>query len=127
MNFFNDDPFDSIVKEFFGNAAARRQNKDDFIQGEEEDRTSDFFEDEKKVYLIFELTGFTEKNVQVVVKNQELEVRAQKKDNTKTQPYLIQKLQGGTLIRKIIPKFANPKKFAYTVKNGVLEIIFDKK
>jgi HSP20 family protein len=127
MNFSNDDPFDSIIKEFFGGAATRRQNRDDFIEGEEEDRTIDFFEDEKKIYLIFELPGFTEKDIQVLIKNQTLEVRAQKKDNTKTQQYLIQKLHEGNFIKKTIPKFANSKKFSHTMKNGILEIIFDKK
>ena len=42
MNFFNDDPFEDIVKEFF--SPRQRGNTEEVIKGEEEERTIDFIE-----------------------------------------------------------------------------------
>lgn len=129
MSFFDDDerdPFDSIVREFFGGAPAKRRAREDFIQGEDEDRVIDFVEDKDRVYVVFELQGYNEKDVSVAVKNGALEVSAQKNGREDTQEYLSQKFRQGVKILKKLPKFINPKKFSHTVRNGILEVAFDK-
>lgn len=127
MSFFdnNEDPFDSIVREFFGGSPIRRRNNQ-FIENEEEDRTVDFIEDESQVYLIFELPGFSEKDISINIKGKELEISAEKNKREDTQEYLNQKLSQGLNIKKKLPSFIKAKNFKHTMKNGVLEIIFKK-
>ncbi|MBS3098644.1 Hsp20/alpha crystallin family protein [Candidatus Pacearchaeota archaeon] len=130
MSFFDDDndPFDSIVREFFGGSPIRRgKKKQQFIQGEEEDRKIDFVDDEKKVYVVFELPGFTEKDVSVRVHERELEIIAKKRDRERMQDYLSEKLERGIVIKKELPNFVNPKKFSHTMRNGILEVVFEKR
>ncbi|MBU0760787.1 MAG: Hsp20 family protein [Nanoarchaeota archaeon] len=128
MSFFDDDPFESIVKEFFGNSSARRkQQREDFIQGEDEDRVIDFVQDKEKLYLVFELPGYSEKEVAIVVSNKELNITAKKIKLEGIQSYLSKKLTRGVRIKKILPGFVNLKNFSHTMKNGVLEIVFNKK
>jgi len=137
MGFFEDnDPFESIVREFFGHspstrASAGRKHSETIIQGEEEDRIIDFVEDENSIYLVFELPGYNEKDVSVTIKGKDLEIRVAKNNEScyaeKAQEYLIQKLCQGIFIKKTLPKFIQPKGFKHTMKNGILEIIFSKK
>ncbi|MFH1425599.1 MAG: Hsp20/alpha crystallin family protein [archaeon] len=127
MSIFDDDPFENILEGFFGRPPRQSRNKEQFIRGEEEDRVIDFVEDGSKVYLVFELTGYTEKDVLVVVKNNELQINAQKRNGDKVQDYLMQKLHNGVLINKALPKFINPKKFSHTMRNGILEVVFERK
>lgn len=128
MSFFDDDdPFDSIVREFFGaSPIRRRRNQGQFIKGENEDRTIDFIEDEDYIYLVFELPGFSERDVSVIVKGKELEVSAQKSNGENIQDYLNQKLRQGFIIRKQLPNFVSTKNFKHTMRNGILEITFIK-
>lgn len=128
MSFFDDDndPFDDIVREFFGRKPARKQGREQFIKGEEEDRTIDFLEDEKNIYLVFELPGFSEKDIFVKVNGKELEVSAKKSNGENIQDYLNQKLRQGLSIKKSLPSSANASKISYYVNNGILEIVFDK-
>ena len=95
MNFFDDDGFDSIVDEFFGRRGhgTDRRKKSAFIRGEDEERVIDFIEDDDNVYLIFELPGFNEKDVAVVVKGKSIEISAQKKSIDKVRDYLAEKLE----------------------------------
>jgi len=125
MNFFNDDPFESIINEFFNRDS--RRNEEKIIHGEEEDRIIDFLETKNKVYIVFELPGYNEKDIDIVIKNKTIEIKAKKRTEEKIQDYLNQKLYQGITIKKTLPKFINSKKFSYTLKNGVLEIIFNKK
>ncbi len=127
MSFFddNDDPFDSIVREFFGGSPIRRK-REQFIRGENEDRTIDFVEDEDYVYLVFELPGFNEKDISVIVKGKELEITAQKSNGEGMQDYLHQKLRQGLHVKKTLPNFVSSKDFKHTMRNGILEIIFTK-
>lgn len=130
MGFFDDDPFDDIIREFFGNRTGLgpvRKKREHVIRGEEEDRVIDFLETEDAFYLIFELPGYTEKEVMATVKGRDVEIRAQKKRQEGVQDYLMQKLQHGVLYNKTLPSFMNSKKFSFTMKNGVLEIAFEKK
>lgn len=127
MSFFDDDPFDRIVREFFGESPIRERHKEEIIHGEEEDRITDFIEDKEKIYIIFELPGYDEKDVLVKIKGKEMEIIARKKSNEGVQSYLAQKLNQGIFIKKILPKFINSKNFSYKLKNGILEITFNKK
>jgi len=125
MGFFDDDPFEDIMREFFGSSPVVRR-REEFIRGEDEDRIIDFIEDGDNVYLVFELPGYNEKDIEVTVAGRELEVSAKKENNEKMQDYLSQKLRKGVVIKKKLPNFVNPRGFSYTVKNGVLEVIFKK-
>jgi HSP20 family molecular chaperone IbpA len=125
MGFFDDDPFDEIVREFFGGSPVRK-SKQQFIRGEEEDRIIDFVEDENKIYLVFELPGYHEKDVSVKANGKILEISAKKINGENIQDYLNQKLRHGLMIKKQLPNSANPKKFSYTMRNGILEVIFEK-
>ena len=130
MGFFDDDPFDDIIREFFGGKtglAPTMRKREHVIRGEEEDRVIDFLETDDAFYLIFELPGYTEKEVMVAVKGRDVEIQAQKKRQEGVQDYLMQKLQAGILYRKTLPSFINSKRFSTTMKNGVLEITFEKK
>ena len=120
-----DDPFESIFSEFFGRSPEiKRRRREAVIRSEEEDRLTDFIETNSKTFLTIELPGYTEKDVSVVVKGKELEIIAQKKSSDGIQPYLTNKLQQGVYIKKILPNFIDTRNFSYTVKNGVLEIVF---
>ena len=126
MGLFDDDPFNDILEEFFG-PGRRVQRRGQFIRGEEEERTVDFIESDNKIYLIFEFLGYNEKDVFIIVNNGYLEIRVQKQNGENIQNYLNQKLRQGSVIRKELPKFINPKKFLYTMRNGILEIVFDRR
>jgi len=128
MGFFddNDDPFEGIVREFFGSPKdGRRGNV--FIHGEEEDRNIDFVEDKDKIYLVFELPGFNERDLMVIVKGKVLEIIAQKKTGEGVQDYLMEKLGQRVSIRKELPNFIVSKGFSFSVKNGILEVVFNKR
>jgi len=126
MSFFeNNDQFESIINELFSGRPRRNQNT--IIQGEEEDRNIDFLETKDKIYLIFELPGYNKKDLNVNIKNKELEIKAKKTNGENIQDYLTQKLHRGFSIQKTLPESINVKKSSHTMKNGVLEITFNKK
>lgn len=127
-DFFGNDSFENLVRGFF-EPNIRRQRSNQVIQGEQEDRTIDFIEDDGYVYIIFELPGYNENDINVLVKGNELEIKAKKKecDIEKVQDYLSQKLCRGVFIKKVLPKFIVPKNFKSTMHNCILEIKFIKK
>ncbi len=131
MAFFGEDPFDDIVREFFGKdiERSRRPYSETVYKGESEERQIDFVEDEKKIYFVFELPGYSEEDVSVSVKGTTLEVRAGKKESEteSVQNYLTQKLVNGLVIKKTLPSYAKTKTIGHTMNNGVLEVVFDKK
>ena len=128
MGFFDDDddPFEGIVREFFG-SPIRRGRRETIFDGEEEERNIDFVEDENKFYLVFELPGFEERDLTINIKNRIIEITAQKKVDEEIQDYLSEKLKRGIFIKKSIPNFVNHRGFSYTMRNGILEIAFDKR
>ena len=126
MEFFDDDPFENIFEELFGRER-RIDRKNQFIRGEKEERTDDFIENKNKIYLIFEFPGYTEKDIIVQVSKNELEIHVKKQNGENIQNYLNKKLREGITIKKELPKFINPKKFSQTIRNGILEIAFNKK
>ena len=130
MTFFDDnDPFENIVREFFGGRTSRigGDNYEEIIESEKEERVIDFIQDENYIYLIFELPGYNEKDISISIKGKELEIIAKKRKMGEVQNYLIQKLNDGLFIKKNLPNFIKTKNFKHTVKNGVLEIVFVKK
>ncbi len=126
MGFFDDDPFDNIIEEFFGRPKTRYR-REQFIKGEDEERVIDFIETDEKVYLIFELPGYIEKDVTVEINGKNIEITAQKKNLENVKDYLAQKLSHGMHYKRTFPDYINTKKFTHTIKNGILEITFDKK
>lgn len=137
MGFFDDDPFEEIINEFLGgrnrdSRVSKRiysDGEEEIIKGEEEERYIDFIEDEKKVYVIFELPGYSEKDVSVILNGKELSISVKKKqcDVDKMQNYLNKKFCKGMEIKKNLPKFISTKKFSHTMKNGILEVVFERK
>ena len=129
MGFFDNDPFEEIVREFFGDSSIRKRRTSPIIHGEEEDRVVDVIENDDKIYLIFELPGYNLKDITVSIDNNVLEIYAKKKncDLSSVQNYLSQKLCDGVFIKKTLPKFVNSKSFNHTLNNGILEISFNKK
>lgn len=124
MSPFSNDPFDDIMREFFGSSQVRRQRRNQFINGEEEDRVIDYVEDEDYIYMVFELPGYEEDDVSVTVNGSGLEITAQKSNEKNMQTYLNEKLKQGLRIKKQLPKNLNPKNFKKTLRNGILELSF---
>lgn len=130
MGFFEDnDSFENIVREFFEGRTSEigRDNYEEIIESEKEERVIDFIQDENYIYLIFELPGYNEKDISISIKGRELEIIAKKRSVGEVQNYLMQKLNNGLFIKKNLPNFIKTKNFKHTVKNGVLEIVFVKK
>lgn len=123
------DPFEELVRELLGNrnSKIRRGSYEEIIGNEEEERVIDFIEDEGHVYLIFELPGYDKKDVLISIKNQELEITVKKRGISDIQDYLMEKLNNSLFIKKRLPDFIKIKNYSYTLKNGVLEVVFIKK
>lgn len=133
MSPFDDDfgdPFDDIVREFFG-GRRKISRRNSFIGNENDERETDYLEDDDYIYLIFELQGFNEKDVSVIVKGNELNISVGKKesecDDEKVQNYLVERLCREIIITKNLPKSLDTKNFKHSMRNGILEIIFSKK
>lgn len=126
MDWQDNDPFESIVREFFGESPRRRQRHEEFTEGEEEERVINFIETDDALYLIFELPGYTQKDVTITIKDRRLEIQAHKQSATKAQEYLAQRLKKGSTIRKTLPGNVLVKSMKHTVRNGIVEVRFDK-
>jgi HSP20 family molecular chaperone IbpA len=133
MGFFDDsDSFEDMVRGFLGNQNPSsngfvRHDQNSVIQGEADEREIDFIETKKDLFLVFELPGYNDKDIQVEVNGNELIIAAKKKNIEGVQEYLVKKLRQGTIIKKTLPKFIKPKKYDFNFKNGILEVRFDKK
>ena len=130
MGFFeDDDQFENIIREFLGGRTSRirKGNYEEIIESEREERVVDFIEDESYVYFIFELPGYSEKDISISIKGRELEIIAKKRNIEGIPNYLMEKFNNGFFIKKNLPNFIKTKNFKHTVKNGVLEIVFIKK
>jgi len=124
MNPFGDDPFERLAREFFGGSSS---SEDEFIQTEQEVKSLDLIEGKDKVYLIFEFPGFKESEVQVEISRDEIIVTTSRKVLEGEDEYISQKLAATKSIRKKLPEIIKTKKYSKTFRNGVLEIVFDKK
>lgn len=124
MGFFDDDPFEDIVNQFFGNQRARRRTRS---QNYEEEKNSQFIEEDNYIYVIIELPGYEEKDISISVKENSLIVYAKSSEKSESQDYLAQKHKEGIKMEQQIPNNAISKKFSKTFRNGVLEVTFMKK
>lgn len=129
MNPFSDDPFDSIVREFFGRDPFRQADSksNKILSSEDDQRMIDYIEDEIYAYTIFELPGYDEKDITVSIKGHELSIKAKKKVEESVDNYIAQKLNRGITITKTLPKNLITKGYESHFRNGVLEICFKKK
>ena len=126
MSFFdNDDPFEDIVSQFFGNHPGVRKSRVRRVRNEEEQNTQ-FIEEDNQIYCIIELQGYNEKDIQVVI-NENMLIISAKSSASEPQIYLAQKHKEGITIQQTIPSRVKTKNFTKTFRNGVLEISFDKK
>ncbi len=124
MSFFGDDAFDDIMKEFLGGSRVK-QNR--IVRGEQEERVIDFIEDDKNVFFVFELPGYSKDDVSVEITKHEIEISAIKNNQESIQPYLKNKLQKGVYHKKELPSTVKYKKHEQTFNNGVLEVKFKRK
>lgn len=133
MDPFGNDPFEDIVREFFGQSArgvrgsrgGGRSSRRITPRGD--NKTGSFIETDKEIYVIFELPGYKEEDITVNVNDRVIEVIAKKKNLEKVQSYLKEKFSQESNVRKSLPENANKNKYDYKLKNGILEIKFNKK
>ncbi|MBT3642803.1 Hsp20/alpha crystallin family protein [archaeon] len=124
MNPFGDDPFERLAREFFG---GNNSSDDEFIQTEQEVKSLDLIEGKDHVYLIFEFPGFKESEVNVEISRDEIIIVTSRKGLEGEEEYISQKLAATNPIRKKLPSIIKTKNYSKTFRNGVLEIVFDKK
>jgi HSP20 family molecular chaperone IbpA len=125
-DFFGNDMND-IMREFFGQVNGRRtRQKEDIEEVDEEGNKVEVIDLEEEMYLIFDLPGYDEKDLDIGLKDKTLIVSVKKKGECKIQDYLSKKLCKGETMKKIIPPYVE-KEFKQSFKSGVLEIKFNKK
>lgn len=126
----DNDPFDEIVREFFGkDVGGSPRGRREVVKGESDARQTDFVEDENHAYLVVEVPGYDDKDISVEVTGENLNVNASKKeeDLEGVPEYMSNKLVKGMAISKTLPDNVKAKGFSKTVKNGILEVAFNKK
>src|SRR3989344_3976985 len=121
------DPFDSIVRQFFGSNGRGRLRRRTDIDSDERESEIGFVEGNGKVFLIIEMPGFDENDITIDVDERNLEIRAKKRKIEGVKEYLTNRLKEGMIIRKSLPSNASAKKFLHTFRNGILEVALDKK
>lgn len=125
MGFFNEDPFEDIVREFFGGSPGRvSKSQKEVVSGEDEERNIDYVETPDRIFLVFELPGYVERDVSVEVKSNKINVVASKKNLNNLSPGMINKFSKDVEFSKALPSTIKNKKFESTFKNGVLEVKF---
>ena len=122
-DFFTNDPFQDIVNQMFGQGGRRRVAR----RTEVEEDANEFLETEDAYYLILETPGFDEDDAFVKIKGKDLEIQLSKKNLEGIKHYLVAKLEQGITFMKTLPEDADPKKFNYTLKNGMLEVRIQKR
>lgn len=123
---FEDDSFEDIVNQFFGNSGRIRKSRiKRFV--EDEDQNSQFIEEDNYLYLIVELPGYSEKEISVSIKEDRILISAKSSRRIEAQDYLEQKRREGIMIEQILPDNIKTKNFTKTFRNGVLEVTFEKR
>ena len=115
MSFFDDDPFEEVVRSFFGGSPVKKVQENNFISGEEEDRNIDLVEGDKNIFVIFELPGYGKEDIEVSVKGSNLKVVASKKSPDYIESYLAKRFNDGVVINKVLPKSIKTKKYDHTM------------
>ena len=125
----SDDPFDNLVNQFFGHnkskSAKVKGRRVDFSDNEEDLSAGECIEDNSIVYLLFEIPGFSEKDIRLAVKEGILEINAMRKSSNQVPDYLAAKMESGVIFKRSLPSGVS-KKFTHTYKNGILEVVFEK-
>jgi len=131
-DFFGNDMND-IVRQFFGGVNGRRSRKrenfeeDEEIEEDEEGNKIEIVDLENELHFIFDLAGYDEKDLRLEVKDKTLIVQVKKKGECKMQDYLSKKLCRGETIKKTLAPYLDIKNFKHSIKNGILEVKFEKK
>jgi HSP20 family molecular chaperone IbpA len=135
-DFFNS-PFDDIFSQFFGQSGgrirkARRSfndegDEEEWDESEENNRKTDYIDYDDKVFLIFELPGYDDKDLKIELKDKTLIIEVKKKGECKMQDYLSKKLCKGEIIKKTLQPDIDLKSMKHSFKNGILEVMFKKK
>ncbi len=121
---FNNDPFEDMINQFFGNSGRVRRSR---VKREvEEEQNTQFIEEEDYVYLIIELPGYSEKDINISIDDDTISISAKAKQIV-AQDYLAQKQKEGITIEQIIPENIKIKNFKKTFRNGILEVTFEKR
>ncbi len=120
---FNNDPFEDMISQFFGQRGVRKSRAKREI---EEEQNTQFIEEEDYVYLIMELPGYSEKDITISLDEDTISVSAKAKQIV-SQEYLAQKQKEGMTIEQIIPENIKIKNFKKTFRNGILEVTFEKR
>ncbi len=118
------DPFESIVREFFGEARPKRRS---VIRSEEDNRSIDFIETKDHAFFIIELPGFSEEDVAVKIRDGAIDLVARKKILEGVHEYLRDKLGEGLRLKRELPRFIQSKDFTQTMRNGILELRFERR
>lgn len=127
MSFFDDDPFEDIMRSFFGQSGnPTRDRTNEMIRGEQDERMIDFIETDKDAFVVFELPGYRKEDVHVDVTKSEIIVVAKRKVGESVASYLAQKLGTGIELTKPLPKSLYKRKYELNFSNGVLELRFKK-
>lgn len=124
---FSDDPFDRLAREFFGASGGISSSDNGFIENEEEERNMDFVQTDDYVYVVFELPGYREQDIEVSIKGNELRILAQGKATESSDEYIASKLHDGVSITKLLPDYIIFTNYKTTFRNGILELCFKKK
>ncbi len=121
MGFFDNDPFEDIIKEFFSGRSGSNVSSRTFRNNIEE--SSNFVQSDKNVYFVLDLSGKQSVNVEVkdeLVRNEYGEqVHTGKKA-------LVIKSSEGDVLQYALPKKIKSKNFHWNFKNGILEVKFKK-
>lgn len=123
-DFYTNDPFQDIVNQMFGQNGRRTRVA---RRAEPTEDTEEFLETDDAYYLILETPGFQEDDAFIKVKGKELEIQLTKKNLEGIKHYLVAKVEQGMTIVKTLPEDADTKNFAYTLRNGMLEVCIQKR
>ena len=123
---FDNDPFENIVNQFFGQSARVRRPRARRAL-EEDSQNTQFIEEGDYVYMIIEIPGYTEKEVSVIVKDSTIFISAKASQKMEAQDYIEQKRRQGLTLEETLPGNVKTKNFTKTFRNGILEVIFEAK
>ena len=117
------DEFDS----FFNRAFNDFYGTERFVeQSRYEEPIKDIWEDNNKVYVTIELPGIEEKDIQLTVRSNFIEIVAPRNDMVSARFYRNERLNDGYYARIIMPSRIKTEPIKKTFSNGVLELIFEK-
>ena len=123
MGFFDDD-IDDIFSEFFSQPMRRRTYTKQ--SSEEDERVMDFIETDEHVFFIIELPGYEKEDVAIKIEGRVIQIQAKKRALDNAKEYLAEKLAQGLKYKRALPEGIATKRYIESMKNGILELRFDK-